>query len=179
MKHSVFIALSLTVACACAATGLEKIKPHPRLFADAAGFEALKARLATDELVRRGAAYVHRDADKQLAGAIPERKIKDGLRLLSVSHAIGDRVILHAMAYRLFGDRRHLAKAEELMLAAVAFTDWNPSHFLDVAVMSFGVAVGYDWLYGDLPPDSRAAIRAGLVRHGLDPGLAKRGPYLK
>ena len=174
MKHSTFVALLLTVACTCTATGLEKIKPHPRLFADAAGFEALKARLATDELVRRGAAYVHRDADKQLAEAIPERKIKDGRRLLSVSHAIGDRVILHAMAYRLFGDRRHLAKAEELMQAAAAFTDWNPSHFLDVAVMSFGVAVGYDWLYGDLPPDSRAAIRAGLVRHGLDPGLAKR-----
>ena len=174
MKHSIFVALSLTVACACTATGLEKIKPHPRLFADAAGFEALKASLATDELVRRGAAYVHRDADKQLTEAIPERKIKDGRRLLSVSHAIGDRILLHAMTYRLFGDRRHLAKAEELMHAAVAFTDWNPSHFLDVAVMSFGVAVGYDWLYDDLSPDSRATIRAGLVRHGLDPGLAKR-----
>ena len=93
MKHSTFVTLLLTVACTCTATGLEKIKPHPRLFADAAGFEALKASLATDELVRRSAAYVHRDADKLLAEAIPERKITDGRRLLSVSSAIGGYTI--------------------------------------------------------------------------------------
>lgn len=166
--------LSGIVLAACSAAAFE-VKPHPRLFADAAGFESLKERLATDELLRRSAAYVRRDADKQLDMALPVRRITDGRRMLSISHETGDRVLRHAMTYRLFGDRRHLEKAEAIMRAAATFEDWNPSHFLDVAVMSFGVAVGYDWLYGDLSPEARAAIREGLVRNGLDAGIAKPG----
>lgn len=33
-------------------------KPHPRLFADAAGFDALKGRIATDAFAKMGADYV-------------------------------------------------------------------------------------------------------------------------
>jgi hypothetical protein len=32
-------------------------------------------------------------------------------------------------------------------------------HFLDVAEMTMAVAIGYDWLYDDLSPASRAAIK--------------------
>ena len=31
------------------------------------------------------------------------------------------------------------------MLTAARFEDWNPSHFLDVAEMTFALAIGYDW----------------------------------
>ena len=30
------------------------------------------------------------------------------------------------------------------MLAIAQFADWNPSHFLDVAEMTMGMAIGYD-----------------------------------
>jgi len=40
------------------------------------------------------------------------------------------------------------------MLTAAAFPDWNPAHFLDVAEMSFAVAIGYDWLYSQLAPEN-------------------------
>jgi hypothetical protein len=36
------------------------------------------------------------------------------------------------------------------MLAAAAFSDWNPSHFLDVAEMTAALAIGYDWLYEEV-----------------------------
>jgi hypothetical protein len=48
-----------------------------------------------------------------------------------------------------------------------AFTDWNPSHFLDVAEMTFAMAVGYDWLFDALDANNRQVIRAALVDKGV------------
>ena len=44
----------------------------------------------------------------------------------------------------LTGDRAFSSRAEQEMLAAAAFTDWNPSHFLDVGEMTTALALGYD-----------------------------------
>lgn len=53
------------------------------------------------------------------------------------------------------GEKEYLRRAEKEMLAAASFIDWNPSHFLDVSEMSMGLAIGYDWLFNELLPDSR------------------------
>ena len=53
------------------------------------------------------------------------------------------------------------------MLAAARFSDWNPSHFLDVAEMTFALAVGYDWLYDQLDRASRKEIRTAIVDKGV------------
>jgi hypothetical protein len=58
------------------------------------------------------------------------------------------------------------------MLTVCAFADWNPSHFLDTAEMSHAVGLGYDWLYAYLDAETRAKIKAGLIKNGLEPGLA-------
>jgi hypothetical protein len=73
------------------------------------------------------------------------------------------RVLFLAMAYQVTGDDRYAARCEQEMVAAAHFTDWNPSHFLDVGEMAFALAMGYDWLYDSLPPDSREAIREALI----------------
>lgn len=57
------------------------------------------------------------------------------------------------------------------MLAVAAFKDWNPSHYLDVAEMTHALAVGYDWLYAELSPESRATIRTAICEKGLKPSL--------
>jgi hypothetical protein len=90
-----------------------------------------------------------------------------GPRLLGTSRAAIGRILTCAMAYRLTGDARFLAKARGDLRAVAAFADWNPSHFLDVAEMSFAVAVGYDWLCPALPEGDRAALRAALVGKAL------------
>ena len=46
-----------------------------------------------------------------------------------------------AVAYHLTHDVRHLDRCRKEMLAAARFTDWHPEHFLDVAEMTFGLAV--------------------------------------
>ena len=67
------------------------------------------------------------------------------------------------MAYRLYGDRRHLDRCLAEMRAVSAFQDWNPRHFLDVAEMSLALALGYDWLYGDLSEEDRNLFADALT----------------
>jgi len=40
-------------------------------------------------------------------------------------------------------------------LAAARFGDWNPKHFLDVAEMTFALAIWYDWLFDQLDTNLR------------------------
>jgi len=147
-------------------------KGHPRLFADADGFARVKARIGSDELVKLAAEHVRTVADA-LVPTTPSKRIKEGKRLLGVSRTALYRIATLAMAYRLYGDRAHLARAVAEMRAVCAFEDWNPSHFLDVGEMSLAVAVGYDWLYGDLDEATRREIAAGLRRCGLDASQMK------
>ena len=70
-----------------------------------------------------------------------------GPRLLDQSRAALRRISTLAGLYRLDGDHRKADRARLEMLAAAAFPDWNPSHFLDVAEMTNALAIGYDWLY--------------------------------
>jgi hypothetical protein len=98
----------------------------------------------------------------------------EGRRLLHVSRELLRRVTLCAWGYRMTGDAKYLRRAERDMLAVCGFTDWNPSHFLDVAEMTAGLAIGYDWLYDDLSDQMRAAVRQGIVDKGLLPAKEPR-----
>ena len=142
-------------------------RPHPRLFADADGFAKLKARLGKEELLTAGAEFVRSSADACLE-AKPCERIKEGKRLLGVSRTALYRINTLALAYRLYGKKEHLDRAISELRAVCAFSDWNPSHFLDVGEMTLAVAIGYDWLYNDMPEDVRREIAAGLRRCGLD-----------
>ena len=92
-----------------------------------------------------------------------------GPRLLTVSRTVLDRVMTLALLYRLDGDRRWATRAREELLAAASFSDWNPSHFLDVAEMTHAFAIGYDWLYDFLSVEDRSTIRRAIVEKGLRP----------
>jgi hypothetical protein len=60
------------------------------------------------------------------------------------------------------------------LLTISAFSDWNPTHFLDVAEMTMAVAIGYDWLYPQLPASSRSLIKAAIIEKGLKPSMDSR-----
>jgi hypothetical protein len=55
------------------------------------------------------------------------------------------------------------------MRAAASFSDWNPSHFLDVAEMTHGLALGYDWLHASMDPPTRDLIANAIIEKGLRP----------
>jgi len=139
---------------------------HPRLLATKADLVALRESLDDDPARRALAAAVVNQA-KSLQDAPPITRTLQGKRLLGESRRCVKRVVLLAMAYHLSDDARHADRSKKEMLAAARFSDWNPRHFLDVAEMTFALALGYDWLHDVLDEASRKEIRAAIVEKGV------------
>ena len=143
-----------------------KLSQHPRLILKKGDIDAVKQRVIYDAPLRRVHQTIKGRADKHLDLAVSER-IKTGKRLLSVSRKVLERVCFCSYMYLVSGDETYARRAEKEMLAAASFTDWNPSHFLDVAEMTAALAIGYDWLYDWLSPESRKTIEDAIIGKGL------------
>lgn len=149
-------------------------KAHPFLFADADSFKALRTQTSSTDLGKLALARICFEADQMLPFPTCIREL-EGRRLLGVSRSVLHRVSVLAMAYRLTNKRVYLERAAAEMRAASGFTDWNPSHFLDVAEMTLGLAVGYDWLYNDLDEATRKTVAAAILEKGLKISLKTTG----
>ena len=101
----------------------------------------------------------------------PSERIQIGRRLLDTSSEYLRRVFYLSYAYRMTGDERFSKYAEQHMLKSAEFSDWNPSHFLDVSLMTMALAVGYDWLFDELSDDSKKIIQKAIVEKGINPSF--------
>lgn len=106
-----------------------------------------------------------------MLGEAPVERIQIGRRLLDKSRTCLSRVLHLGLAWRVTGERKYAERARKEMLAVAAFSDWNPSHFLDVAEMTAALGIGYDWLYEALDEQDRRVIREAIVEKGLKPSL--------
>jgi len=143
---------------------------HPRLFFSSGDEVQLKQRINSDPLLRKAFTHVTTIADGIQEVKQVERKMT-GKRLLHISRMCLKRMMYLGLAYRLTGDKSYAIRAQEEMLAAARFTDWNPSHFLDVAEMTMALAVGYDWMYKELDPEARRIIKEAIIEKGLRTSL--------
>src|ERR1700730_3640964 len=110
----------------------------------------------------------------------PIERIQIGRRLLDKSREALRRLFFLSYAHRMTQQQKYLQRAERELLAISAFSDWNPSHFLDVAEMTMAVSIGYDWLYNNLSADSRAIIKEAILKKGIEPSLdPKNNGWLK
>ena len=139
---------------------------HPRLLVSEAEWESLEARRKADPDLDRFANLLLQRARRDINLPLPERKL-EGRRLLGVSREFIRRTLEWAFAWRVTGDAVFLDRARREMLAVAAFSDWNPSHYLDVAEMTTGMAIGYDWLFDDLPASERLSLRTAIVTKGI------------
>lgn len=101
----------------------------------------------------------------------PVERIQIGRRLLDKSREALRRIFFLSYAWRMTGDVKYFKRCETELLAVSGFSNWNPSHFLDVAEMTMAVAIGYDWIYSGLSEDSRRIIREAIVTKGINPSL--------
>jgi hypothetical protein len=150
------------------------IPPHPRLFLPDAKIADIRSKIHSQPDLELFYNAMLKKADG-IMGKRPVTRIKTGRRLLSVSRECLDRVMHLSAAWRFSGKEVYLKRAEMEMLAAAGFTDWNPSHFLDVAEMTAALATGYDWCYSGLSEDSRRIIRQAILEKGLQPSLQYHG----
>lgn len=147
-----------------------KMVQHPRILL-LGGEEALiKQSVATDASWKRMHEAILLSCDKMIDRP-PVERIQIGRRLLDKSREALRRIFQLSYAYRMTGQEKYFARCEQEMLAISKFSDWNPSHFLDVAEMTMGMAIGYDWLYSKLSDASRKTIREAIVTKGIYPSL--------
>lgn len=140
---------------------------HPRLIANRSQLEALAIRENLSPLQRALAEKVVHEADQLLAEP-PITRTLQGRRLLGQSRHFVQRTLSLSLAFYLTGDPNYADRCVQEMLVVARFSDWNPSHFLDVAEMTFGMAIGYDWLYHRLDKSSRDEIRQALIEKGVE-----------
>ena len=143
-----------------------KLGPHPRLFANAARWEALRAQIASEPISAELAAAVIARAEHMLT-LPPVVYQKTGRRMLRPVREGLSRILALSMAARLTLDARYSDRAIAEMRIAAALPDWNPSHFLDTAEMTFALAVGSDWLFDRLAPEDRSRFEQAIIEKGL------------
>jgi len=144
---------------------------HPRLLATRADFETLLTQTQSNEQARRWFAALREQADQLIATPPVKYEIPDGKRLLAVSRRAKERLLLLGLLYQLTGERKYAARAWKELEAVTSFQDWNPSHFLDTAEMTFAVAIGYDWMFQAWSEPQRAQLREAIMHKGFEPGL--------
>lgn len=151
---------------------LANLRPaHPRLLASSNDFIRLRAQVRSDATLRGWHDTMRRHATKLLKEPPSKYEIPDGLRLLSTSRRVLDRVYTLALCFRIGGDPLYAQRAWAELEAAAAFPDWNPKHFLDTAEMTHAFAIGYDWLYDVWTPSQREELRRAIVEKGLRLGV--------
>jgi len=148
---------------------LEKMRGlHPRLYLDASRVAQLRQaiqsthaplwkelRAQADRLARRGPpAYRENDSssgDEQL-----------------YQREVGNAMPVLAMAWLLSRDRLYLDSARQWALASCQYKTWGLGRIdgMDLAAghQLFGLALVYDWCYGDLEEQARRTIRDTLIR---------------
>jgi hypothetical protein len=147
-----------------------RVKDHPRILLLKNEEERVKIKLANDATYNFLHNIIIKESNALLTTAPVERTLV-GRRLLPISRECRRRIFFLSYTFRTTRDEKYLKRAELELLTAANFVDWNPSHFLDVAEMTMGVAIGYDWLYQDLSPNSRKTLEEAILTKGLQPSL--------
>jgi hypothetical protein len=142
------------------------VSDHPKLLLLAGEEKQLRQSIQSQKTWKKVHEEIIRQCDS-LVNVKPVERILFGVRLLAKSRDCLYRVFNLSYAWRMTHEKKYLRRAEQELLAVANFSDWNPSHYLDVAEMTMAVAIGYDWLYHDLSETSRSIIREAILKKGI------------
>jgi len=152
---------------------------HPRILLLGGEEKAIQQTINKDETWRSVHQAILTESDALLSVA-PHERVQVGRRLLGTSREVLRRVFFLSYAWRMTKQEKYRNRAEKELLKVATFSDWNPSHFLDVAEMTMAVAIGYDWLHEGLSEASRTTIKQAILKKGLEPSLdPKYNSWLK
>ncbi|MDX1284345.1 MAG: cellulase family glycosylhydrolase, partial [Draconibacterium sp.] len=145
-------------------------KKSPKLFLTPKIEKQLKNKLESDPLVQKYYNYLKQEADSILKTPLLKREL-EGFRLLFVSREMLERMSVLSMVYRIDKQAEILKRIDAEIKAVCEFEDWNPQHFLDVAEMSFAVALAVDWVGKWLPDGTVSLAKKSLIEKGMKPSF--------
>lgn len=182
--------LARVALCATAALGVSAVSDthvarqiaarHPRLLFDVAEVPVIRQRASVPVLQPIARRLLQR-ADRHLTASpivpsITKRGEPDPSgeqKGLAAARALQGRVLTHAMAFTLTGERKYRDAAVAELRHAI--NDWRiwvdtahaPPYDLMTGEICLTFGLAYDWLYHDLTADERRELRTGVERRGL------------
>jgi hypothetical protein len=148
---------------------------HPRLILTPETEYKIWNLLDSGDTLITGGMELMRQGAESILELEPLTRTMTGRRLLGVSREAIRRLTTLAFVYRFEQDQRYLDRLEKELEAVCTFSDWNPSHFLDVAEMAAGVALAVDWAGEWLSPETDRLARNALVHKALRPATDTSG----
>jgi small-conductance mechanosensitive channel len=156
-----------------------KLPQHPRILLAKDEEIQIKKTIENDQIWQNMQTAIINEC-RRLINEPPVERIQIGRRLLDKSREALRRIFMLSYGYRMTKDPAILKRAEQELLAISKFSDWNPSHFLDVAEMTMAAGIGYDWLYPDLSDESKTIIKEAILKKGIEPSLdSKNNSFLR
>lgn len=149
-------------------------KSSPKLILTRQVEKELKTKLKTDLLVKNYFNYLKSESERILTEPLLKHEL-EGFRLLAVSRKLVERMTILCMVYRIEKSEVVLRRIDEEISTVCAFEDWNTQHYLDVAEMSFGVALGIDWAGQWLPKETVSLAKKALIENGIKPSFNESG----
>jgi len=149
-------------------------KKSPKLILTPQIEKELKRKLRSDPLVQKYYQYLKYEAALILEKPLLKREL-EGFRLLAVSREMVERMGILCMVYRIDESPEILKRIDDELQAVCAFDDWNPQHFLDIAEMSFAVALATDWVGSALPKETVRLAKVSLIEKGIIPSFNESG----
>lgn len=152
---------------------------HPRLLLRMDDFARMQSAIASDSRLATVHQHIN-DRAEHLLSQEPLTYQKVGKRLLNVSRAALERILFMSYMYRMTGEEMYLAKAESTLNEVSSFADWNQKeHYLDVAEMAYGVAIGLDWLYDELQQSTKDNAKRALKAYAFDTYMTEDGDIFR
>jgi hypothetical protein len=149
-------------------------KKSPKLILTPAIEKEIKVKLKSDALVQKYYSYLKKQADSILEKPLLKHEL-EGFRMLAVSREMVERMGVLCMVYRVDKKPEILKRIDNELLAVCNFPDWNTQHFLDVAEMSFAVALAIDWTGEFLPKSTMQLAKRALIEKGIKPSYNEGG----
>lgn len=149
-------------------------KSSPRLVLTPAIERKLKSKLKSDPVVKNYYAAIKLNAAEIMKEPLLTRKL-EGRRLLGVSREELYRINILGIVYRMEKDPAVAKRIDDEVKAVCNFSDWNPSHYLDVAEMSLAVALALDWAGEALPKSTVDLAKTALIEKGIKPSFPEKG----
>ena len=143
-------------------------KEHPRLVLNSEIDKVLREKLKLDPVVKNFYSAIKLNAMSVLDEPYLKRE-KIGKRLLHISREMLYRINMLGMVYHIEKEPMILERINNEVLAVCSFSDWNPSHYLDVGEMTMALAFALDWTAGDLPKSTIDKAIKAIIDKGIMP----------
>ena len=143
-------------------------KEQPRLVLNSEIDKVLREKLKLDPVVKNFYSAIKLNAMSVLDEPYLRRE-KIGKRLLHISREMLYRINMLGMVYHIEKEPMILDRINNEVLAVCSFSDWNPSHYLDVGEMTMALAFALDWTAGDLPKSTIDKAIKAIIDKGIMP----------